>query len=50
MEMACWKTMLDYFDEYVVNKNGNASFISFLPLNVFLIQVDVDKDDKKSNS
>ncbi|MDP8905934.1 MAG: hypothetical protein M3M88_00235 [Thermoproteota archaeon] len=50
MEMACWKRMLDYFDEYVVNKNGNASFISFLPLNVFLIQVDVDKDDKKTNS
>lgn len=49
MEMACWKRLLDYFEEYVVNKNGNISFFSFLTLNVFLIKVDFDKGDKKSN-
>jgi hypothetical protein len=47
MEMACWKRLLDYFDEYVVIKNGNRSFISFLPLNLFIILVDVGKGDKK---
>ena len=41
--MTCWKRLLDYSDEYIANKNGNISFISFLPLYVFLMQVNVDK-------
>lgn len=49
MEMAFWERLLDYFEEYFVNKNGNISFFSFLTLNVFLIKVDFDKGDKKSN-